>query len=167
VASLSAGSILASADITAQWIAGIKEWDRERTFALTAFGLIYYGGPCKWLYLRYDQFLGPSRPLLTMFIDVYVHTPFVLIPSFYFITGILKGQDIGAILPQLKSEWREAAFGSVLYWTPMQMVCFRYIPQHSRIVYITTASFFHKAWLSWVSNRERERSNTEEKKPSA
>jgi hypothetical protein len=157
VASLTAGGILASADITAQWITGVEKWDSDRTLSLTAFGLIYYGGPCKWLYLRYDQFIGPGRPMLTMFVDVYLHTPFMLIPSFYLITGTLKGQSLSLTASQLRNEWLEASFGSALYWTPMQIVCFNSIPQHSRIAYITSASFFHKAWLSWVSNRARAR----------
>jgi hypothetical protein len=33
--------------------------------------------------------------------------------------------------------------------------CFKYVPQHSRIIFVAMASFVHKGWLSWLSNRKR------------
>ena len=47
--------------------------------------------PAKYLYLAYDRVLGVAPSLRTaglkMFFDVYVHSPFLLVPSFYAITG--------------------------------------------------------------------------------
>mmetsp|Transcript_12094 Transcript_12094/g.23293 ORF Transcript_12094/g.23293 Transcript_12094/m.23293 type:complete len:101 (-) Transcript_12094:187-489(-) len=90
-----------------------------------------------------------------MLIDCYLHTPFLLIPSFYALTGSIKGQTPKEWGRQLRDEWMTASFGSVLYWTPVQIVCFRFVPQHTRIAFVTGMSFFHKAWLSWLSNRKR------------
>jgi hypothetical protein len=133
VASASAGTILFSADVTAQWVSGVERWDTTRTISLTSFGFMYYGGPCKALYLAYDRFIGPGRPLLTMIIDVFVHTPFFLLPSFYFWTGAVKGQELSATYRQFKSEWLEASFGSMLFWAPTMYMGFKHIPQHSRL----------------------------------
>jgi hypothetical protein len=155
VASLSAGSILGGADIAAQRLSGLETWDRERTLALTTFGLIYYGGPMKWFYLRYDQFIGPGRPIFTAFVDVFLQSPFFNMPAFYLITGTIKGQDLSTTVTQFRSEWAEAATGSVLYWAPLQALNFTFVPQHSRVVFAAGCSFFHKMWLSHVSNRER------------
>jgi hypothetical protein len=114
-----------------------------------------------------------------MFFDVYFHTPFFLVPTFYFFTGMIKGpgvpntpfiwpenygqqeeipsvsEQLQKIKTQLSNEWLEASFGSMLFWTPVQFINFTTVPQYARIPFITSCSFFHKSWLSWVSNRER------------
>ena len=56
-------------------------------------------------------------------------------------------------LARLRREWRTASFGSALFWTPLCLVNFWLVPQHSRIVVVAIFSFLHKTWLSWLSNR--------------
>mmetsp|Transcript_20011 Transcript_20011/g.35715 ORF Transcript_20011/g.35715 Transcript_20011/m.35715 type:complete len:204 (+) Transcript_20011:144-755(+) len=153
-ASISAGCILCAADITAQKLSGKSKWDKNRTLSLALFGVFYYGFPCKAIYLKYDRILGGNKPVLTMLIDTYFHTPLILIPSFYAFTGTIKGQDMEEWSNRLWNEWVTASFGSAAYWTPVQILCFRYVPQHSRIAFVACMSFFHKAWLSWLSNRK-------------
>ena len=41
----------------------------------------------------YDRVLGPRMPMVTMFVDVFIHTPIVLIPCFYYLTGAIKGES--------------------------------------------------------------------------
>lgn len=156
VASSTAGFNLFVADVTAQAIVGEpgEAWDSRRTLALTTFGLLYYGGVNKYMYLCFDRFL-PGRPMFTAFIDVWVHGPFIFMPSFYWLTGTVKGQSQSNIWALLQKEWLVASTGSAIYWTPVQMFCFACVPQHSRIPYVTFCSFFQKTWLSWLSNRER------------
>ncbi len=80
----------------------------------------------------YDRFIGPGRPVFTMCIDVFLHTPFVLLPCFYGWTGAVKGQDTSTTIEQFQKEWLEASTGSVLFWAPTMYAGFKYIPQHSR-----------------------------------
>ena len=80
-----------------------------------------------------------------------------MIPSFYLITFCLRGQEVRSTLAQLKREWWEAAFGSVLFWTPIQLCMFYYVPQHCKVAYVAAFSFIHKTWLSWLSNRDATR----------
>ncbi|OQS03822.1 Mitochondrial Carrier (MC) Family [Thraustotheca clavata] len=93
-----------------------KGYDVSRTAGLALFGLVYYGGPCKSLYLYFDKVMGtkptPRTVVLQTFIDCYVHTPIFLIPSFYFITNGVKGKSIEQTTIQLKREWHTASFGS-------------------------------------------------------
>ena len=159
-ASLTAGTILTVSDVTAQRITHDSdehhhEWDPRRTLALATFGFLYYGGPCKYIYLCYDKFIGPGRVILTTFIDCFLHTPFVVVPCFYLTTGTIKGHSLVETATALQRDWVTASFGSVLVWTPAQLICFRWIPQHSRIVWVACISFLHKTWLSWLSNKER------------
>jgi hypothetical protein len=67
-----------------------------------------------------------------MCIDVFVHTPFFLLPCFYGWTGAVKGQDTSTTIEQFQKEWLEASTGSVLFWAPTMYAGFKYIPQHSR-----------------------------------
>lgn len=152
-ASATAASILLSADFVAQSL-NDRPYNLQRTFSLTVFGAVYYGFPCKLLYMTYDRFLGAGNGVAKMVCDVYLHTPLMLVPSFYCITGALKGQGPTQIWSQLKAEWFEASLGSICFWTPAQLICFKLIPQHSRILFVALTSFFHKVWLSHLSNRQ-------------
>ena len=84
---------------------------------------------------------------------MYLHTPLLLIPSFYLITMMARGSTAADTVARLRREWRTASFGSALFWTPLCLVNFWLVPQHSRIVVVAVFSFLHKTWLSWLSNR--------------
>ena len=77
----------------------------------------------------------------------------LLIPSFYLITKLIMGRSVASTLKQLRREWWTASFGSALFWTPLCLYNFLFVPQHSRVVFVAIFSFIHKTWLSWLSNR--------------
>jgi hypothetical protein len=160
VAGLTASCVLSSADATCQAVLQPPidgQYDVRRTAGLALFGFIWYGGPCKSLYLLFDKVLGTvptaRNVVLQTFIDCYIHTPFALVPAFYYITNAVKGKPIDETTEQLKREWLTASFGSAIFWTPAQIVNFWLIPQHSKILYVAWLSFAHKTWLSWLANR--------------
>lgn len=133
-------------------------WDKRRTLGMTTFGLFYYGFPCKLLYMSYERVLGPGVPIVKAVFDSCVHTPFVLIPSFYFVTCTVKGQESHGPkgwIQQLEREWYVASTASAAFWVPAQIICFRFLPLTCRVQYICTLSLFQKAGLSWYSNRTR------------
>lgn len=155
-AAFTAGTILTSADLTSQSLEfsfkGLPfDYEWRRTLSLAAFGFIYYGGPVKALYLMYDKFFRTA--IAKVMFDVCIHTPFMLIPTFYGITCTIKGKSMSETWKQLKEEWVEASLGSLCFWVPTCFLNFTFVPQHSRILVISVMSFFHKTWLSWVSNR--------------
>jgi len=162
VAAATAGGIITVADLTCQ---STVQWDAahgidwQRTTGLALFATWHYGVPAKYLYLMYDRVLGTGPTLRTalskMLVDVYVHSPFLLVPSFYLITGTCKGQSLAESTDQLRREWFTASFGTALFWTPLCTINFRYVPQHSRILTVAAGSFLHKLWMSWLSNRDR------------
>ena len=166
VAGLTASGIISSADVTCQLLFqrdAAKGLDWQRTLSLTAFAAWHYGAPAKYLYLTYDKVLGrtaysaSAAAALKMGFDVYVHSPLLLVPSFYLITGTVKGQTLAQTLAQLRNEWLEASFGTAVFWTPLCYLNFRLVPQHSRILFVSVGSFLHKTWLSHLSNRARHR----------
>ncbi|KAF0694357.1 Aste57867_14768 [Aphanomyces stellatus] len=171
VAGCTASVVLTSADATCQTVLQPpdepKGYDWSRTAGLALFGLVYYGGPCKTLYLYFDKVFGTKPTAKTVaiqtFLDCYIHTPATLIPAFYFITNAVKGKRVDETLVQLRREWFTASFGSIVFWTPVQVVNFWVVPQHSKILFVACFSFLHKTWLSWLSNRHDHDLRTQER----
>lgn len=161
-AASTAAGIIGAADLTCQ--ACLQRDDEhgidwQRTLGLTVFACWHYGVPAKGLYLWYDRFFGVAPTLSTaakkMCFDVYVHSPLLLVPSFYMITGAVKGESTSQISAQLRDEWFTASFGTAIFWTPLCLLNFHFVPQHSRILVVSVGSYLHKTWLSWLSNRQR------------
>ena len=153
------GFILTISDGTAQYLSSQfienYKFDWRRTLALCTFGTFYYGLIARKIYFIYELTLGPGRPILKAFIDCSIHTPFLLLPCFYFMTGIIKGQSVNGIALQLKDEWYTCSTASLAYWVPMMWFNFRYCTPQTRIFFIATMSWIHKSALSWYSNRNR------------
>jgi len=165
-AGLTAFFVLGSADITAQFLErryGSRKggWDARRTLSLVTFGVFYYGGPCKWFYLRYPAFFDRmlpnySRPVKKMaaaFVDLGIVAQIIFFPSFYLITFSIKGETLANVWKRYKTDCVEVTLGTFVYWFPIVTVNFYFVPQHSQILLIVVGSFIHKCWLSWVSNR--------------
>ncbi|EGB02066.1 peroxisomal membrane protein [Aureococcus anophagefferens] len=158
-AAATAGGVMAASDVTCQSLTRDDGVDAGRTLALATFGFFHYGVTAKTLYLWYDRILGKTptvrNAMTKMVLDVYVHTPLLLIPTFYAITCSLRGRSVDETASQLRREWWDASFGSAVFWTPLCLLNFLYVPQHSRIAAISVGSFVHKTWLSWLSNRHK------------
>jgi len=165
-AGLTAFYVMGSADITAQFLerrygGRVGGWNARRTLSVVAFGVFYYGGPCKWFYLRYPAFFDRMMPnrsktirkMAASFVDCGIVTPSLLLPSFYLITLSIKGEPLNIIWERYKTDCLEVTMGTFVYWFPLVTINFAFIPQHSQILLIVVASFIHKSWLSWVSNR--------------
>jgi hypothetical protein len=88
-------------------------------------------------------------------VDVFGNGVFLMVPSFYMTTGILKGETVEGAASQLSTEWVEASTGTCAFWLPTCAVNFALIPPHSRILSITICSSLHKTWLSLLSNASR------------
>jgi len=109
-AGMTAFCVLGSADITAQCLerqygdraGGL---DARRTLSLVTFGVYYYGGPCKWFYLRYPGFFDrmmprsstPVKKMAASFVDCGIVTPSIMLPTFYLITLTIKGESLPKI----------------------------------------------------------------------
>lgn len=158
-----AAVMLTVSDCTAQYLSSRwinnYQFDYRRTASMVVFGMCYYGIVARTIYTCYDLLLGPKNALIKVALDVGPHTWVIFTPLFYYITGIVKGYDINYITNQLKREYLTATFGTTIYWTPIMFVSFRYCTIHTRILWLTCFSFFHKTVLSWYSNRTRVKEN--------
>eukprot|EP00747_Dinoflagellata_sp_TGD_P222603 gnl/TRDRNA2_/TRDRNA2_94307_c0_seq1.p1 gnl/TRDRNA2_/TRDRNA2_94307_c0~~gnl/TRDRNA2_/TRDRNA2_94307_c0_seq1.p1 ORF type:complete len:200 (-),score=24.56 gnl/TRDRNA2_/TRDRNA2_94307_c0_seq1:258-857(-) len=171
VAAATASSIITAADLTCQAVLQPDQdhgVDWVRTVAQGTFAAWHYGGPAKALYFWYDRIFGVLPTMrtaaLSTFFDVYVHSPFLLVPSFYLITGTIKGNNIEQCMLQLQQEWFTASFGTAVFWTPLCLLNFRYVPQHFRILTVAIGTFFFQTWMSWLSNRGRHEQRLSDKR---
>eukprot|EP00403_Amphidinium_massartii_P008940 CAMPEP_0178424068 /NCGR_PEP_ID=MMETSP0689_2-20121128/28019_1 /TAXON_ID=160604 /ORGANISM="Amphidinium massartii, Strain CS-259" /LENGTH=211 /DNA_ID=CAMNT_0020045693 /DNA_START=29 /DNA_END=664 /DNA_ORIENTATION=+ len=153
-ASLSASILLSLGDAGVQWLEGAHQLDTRRTLGMFAFGFLYVGGVQKKVYLLYDRFL-PGRYVVQTVVDCFLHFPFGILPSFYAITGTAKGQSIEQWSRQLQADWRTNVTSALAIWLPASMIGFGVVPQATRIPFVASVSFFHKAWMSHFSNRHR------------
>ena len=158
-AMITGGSILSISDFTAQTVSSRfidnYRFDTQRTLALCLFGTFYYGLVMRKLYFVYETAFGPGRPLFKAMIDCTVHTPFLLLPCFYAMTGAVKGQRPMEIYEQFKAEWWTSSTASIAYWLPVMLFNFRYCTPQTRILFISSTSWVQKTALSWYSNRSR------------
>jgi len=163
---ITGSSILSISDVTVQclssWFTENYRFDARRTLALCAFGAFYYGLPMRKIYFVYESVIGPGRPVFKAVIDCAVHLPFVLLPSFYGITGMVKGQRPLEIYQQLKEEWPTSSAASFVYWLPLMMLNFRYGTPQTRVLFLSCTSWTQKCGLSWYSNRGRARVRAQE-----
>lgn len=166
VAAATAFFVLGGADMMAQFLeckfGGRKSgWDRRRTLSLVCFGVFYYGGPCKFFYMRYPGWMellipkapNPVKKMTSAMIDCGIVTPILLLPTFYLITFKVKGHTFAEAYARYMDDAVEATVGTFLFWFPICSINFAFVPIHSQILVITICSFIHKTWLSWVSNR--------------
>eukprot|EP01084_Bolivina_argentea_P307354 531241_1 len=141
---LMARAILGSADAAAQYLSTIYvdnyKYDVRRTMALSVFGFFYYGFVSRTIYWFYDIYFGPGKALTKTVVESLLHTYSIFIPSFYFITGTVKGYSVSEIKQQLKDEYFASAGGTMTYWLPLMYWNFKYCKLETRIFFVSTFS---------------------------
>jgi hypothetical protein len=161
VAGRSSCFFLVVGDIMAQSLTAPPEaeWDVRRSIAMASWGLLWYGGPQQYFWVRlYPRVIGRGTPklaLTTAFADSVVNQMVAYVPCFYMLTGIIKGQTLAESFEQLKREYWSACLGQASFWAPLQYMNFRYVPIHRQTFVVSIANVVNKTWLSWLSNRQR------------
>eukprot|EP00746_Dinoflagellata_sp_MGD_P150373 gnl/MRDRNA2_/MRDRNA2_82269_c0_seq2.p1 gnl/MRDRNA2_/MRDRNA2_82269_c0~~gnl/MRDRNA2_/MRDRNA2_82269_c0_seq2.p1 ORF type:complete len:224 (-),score=29.34 gnl/MRDRNA2_/MRDRNA2_82269_c0_seq2:502-1173(-) len=160
VAGVSSAGFLVSGDILAQrFTAPHDPWDSRRTLSMATWGLVWYGGPQQFLWIRlYPSLIGRGTSMqaaATSVADCVVNQLFAYVPCFYMLTGAVKGQTPRESLELLRKEYLSACLGQAGFWLPVQYLNFRYVPVHLQTFVVSTMNIINKTWLSWLSNRDR------------
>lgn len=160
VAAMTGGVACFGADVFAQYVTRESKkfsWDQRRSIGMATFGTIWYGGPLKLLYMGYARLFGEGTlraAAMTASFDACIHTPFLLLPNYYLITGLVKGKSLEQIKGELQKDWFEASTGMAFFWLPVCTANFLFVPQHSRVLFLGITNFVNKTFLSWLSNRQ-------------
>ena len=119
------------------------------------WGVVWYGGPQQWLWLRlYPRLIGEGtvlRALAKTFADSTVNVCVALIPCYYLVTGTVRGKSLNDIQTQLKKEYFGACFGMIGFWIPACFLNFFFVPPVFLAYVVSGQLMFINTWLSWFS----------------
>lgn len=158
-----------SADLLVQTAVERKKWawpqserkgngfiDWRRTAAFSVFGLVWMGGAQYGIYSVAFERLFPASRLgqfkstgMKVFVDQFLHVPFLFFPVFYGIDGWIKEKPV---LHHVEQKWRTeikaTLFANWKLWLPAQAIGFSVVSPHLRVPYVAAVSFI---WTSIFS----------------
>lgn len=94
-------ALCAIGDVMCQnMVLDVVEFDYRRCLSMMSFGGIYNGFINLWVYSKYPKVFPkfmkstPARfGIAATLVDNFIHVPIFYTPGFYYITGIVQGQD--------------------------------------------------------------------------
>jgi protein Mpv17 len=90
-----------------------------------------------------------------LFVDQFVHVPFVFFPMFYAIDGWIKSAEplSGYVTQKWKHEINDTMLANWKLWLPAQTIGFGLIPAHLRVPYVAGVSFIWTSIFSMMQGR--------------
>ena len=160
------------ADVCVQhWLEGVdwQQVDARRTLGFAAFGLVYLGGVQSLVYYRLYPALFPkavafagqslrrkladtaglAAVLRQTAFEILVYSPVVYFPSYYVLTGAIKGEHPLQCLAACRANIEEDMADMALFWGPLQGLNFVLLPMHMRI---PTMCLVGVVWLGYLSS---------------
>jgi len=158
---LQASALAGAADLTVQVTCNkpqeIGDLNLQRVISYSMFGLLYAGGFQVVLYRRFDQYFGMGsamrQALVKVAADCPIHAPFIYIPSFYLITGMVQGLGFSGSLTKLRDNYNETMQCYLMLWAVPMFVLFRCVPARYRVLFLASGAFFEKCVYSLMEQR--------------
>ena len=130
-------------------------FDANRALSMVAFSAVYTGAFQAWWIGTLQENVHLADPIA----DAAVKTglcqfgtiPLVYMPTFFLITGAVRGMDLQTAVENAKAQYFRIYFRNVGYWIPVQMVQFFYLPQEWHIPFLCVAGFVWSIILSSVA----------------
>jgi protein Mpv17 len=122
-----------------------RKFDSTRGLSMIAFSAIYTGAFQAWWISTLQANVHMSNQVL----DAAVKTglcqfgtiPLVYMPTFFLVTGAVRGMDLQASFENGKQNYLRIYSRNVLYWIPVQMCQFLYVPQEWQIPFLCAGGF--------------------------
>eukprot|EP00931_Biecheleriopsis_adriatica_P063244 TRINITY_DN38255_c0_g1_i1.p1 TRINITY_DN38255_c0_g1~~TRINITY_DN38255_c0_g1_i1.p1 ORF type:complete len:210 (-),score=40.91 TRINITY_DN38255_c0_g1_i1:44-673(-) len=165
-------------DIMAQkYFEGRQEIDFRRNFVFFTWGLLYLGGVQYFIYVRlFTRHLFPNaarfvaKPwrekladtpgqitvLKQVFLDQFVHHPFVLFPAFYQVKEFIEGGTPAEAFRKFRKNWAEDLKLCWAVWVPAFLVNFSVCPTWMRVPFVAAVSFGFTIALSCLRGAPEE-----------
>jgi hypothetical protein len=135
----------------------IGDLNLRRIISFSMFGLLYSGGFQVVMYRRFDQYFGMGsamrQALAKVAADCLIHAPFIYIPSFYLITGMVQGLGFSGSLTKLRDNYNETLQCYLILWCCPMLFCFRCVTARYRVLFIAGCAFFEKCVYSLIGQR--------------
>lgn len=108
------------------------------------FSTFYSGGFQPNVYRAMDRLFGEDT-VKKLGAEFFAYAPFLYIPSFYIVTGVLQGLGFSGSLERLSDLYRDTYLSYILIWPLPMFVYFRWVPVEYRVAYLSTCGFVEKA----------------------
>lgn len=154
---LSTGLKASLADFAAQATDSDKKkgFNLLRNLTFLLYGGLYQGCAQYFLYnVVFPQLFGtgtdPTSVAKKVFADLLILTPFLCLPSVYFLKAIVFRYSFKEAARKYWTDVKEqkVVFKYWMLWAPVQTLTFGFVPPHLRILFIAGVSFF---WLIILS----------------
>lgn len=158
-----AGSIAAAADLTVQLMAnkskGEKEVDVRRMGSFFAFNFAYVGFLQRLIHRRLDVLFGVQNTLRVIgakvAVDTFLHGPFLYIPSFYLITGMLQGHGLQGSLNRFRAQYADTLKTYLTIWFVPMIIFFRFVPDAHRVLFLSGCGYIEKSVYSLLDQHNQ------------
>mmetsp|Transcript_21647 Transcript_21647/g.51134 ORF Transcript_21647/g.51134 Transcript_21647/m.51134 type:complete len:434 (-) Transcript_21647:115-1416(-) len=134
-------------------------WEARRNTAYVIYGGLFVGLMCHMEYnVLFPAMFGtentPTTFISKVLFDNFISAPFMWLPPAYLIKAVLYDYSLGE---GLEKYWRDIRDEGLLqkYWTiwvPAQTVSFSVVPDHLRVAFMASISFFWFILFSSVSS---------------
>jgi len=130
-----------------------KIWDPYRSLRWASVGACLHGPWFWWSFGRIEAFWGPSRSLGMVlkktFAAQFLPFPVYMIGVFTYL-GVLEGRrDPRDIAENTRRKAIAALCAGLVYWPPVNVVNFMFMPGTLRVPYLACAGGTWGAYLSW------------------
>ena len=135
----------------------------KRNLAYILYGGIFIGALCHYEYdVIFPVLFGTEHSLLTsiqeVVFDNFVTAPLAWLPPAYFIKAVMYDYSMKEGLERYIHDVTENDLLRKYWtvWVPAQSVSFTVVPDHLRVVFMASVSFFWFIWLSTISSSSDE-----------
>jgi len=163
-------ALATAGDLTAQVVGEGRttpaELDLRRTLAFGTFGFGYSGMVIpRWFKFLASQvhcrtthglFAGWSYRQCTVAriaLDMGLQAPLSYMPSFFYSTGLIRGQSVAEATQTMRSKYRETVLNAWAIFTPSQAINFTFMPPPLRVLWANSVAFVWVVGLSLSTNQ--------------
>jgi len=156
---MATGLVLGTAgDMVAQLAIERRDsYDFRRTLAFGLFTSGFAGFVYTPFYRLLDRRFGTASSLRVVAKKVAAEnlffTPFIYFPSFYMITGAIRGDSARDSWSKMKEQYIDANMHAWQMWVVADAVNFALVPLQFRVIFACSAEFVWVSILSIISNR--------------
>lgn len=141
----------------------IQTLDARRNLAFLIYGVLYQGIGQEVIYNHlYPILFGSGTDMTTVFrkviFDLCIQTTFLTLPIAYYSKSVVFGRPFKVAMQQYVDDVKHKGLLTkyFLLWGPVQSLTFSVIPEHFRITFIASVSFFWVIILSSLSSGNRD-----------
>uniref|UniRef100_A0A7S4I711 Uncharacterized protein n=1 Tax=Odontella aurita TaxID=265563 RepID=A0A7S4I711_9STRA len=140
-------------------VAAAIPFEKRRTLAFLLYGGLYQGVAQEFLYNRFLPKLfgsgsSPSAVIGKVLFDMLILTPILCLPVAYVVKSMVYQRPLSDAWNRYSYDVREAGLLKKCWclWGPVQCLTFGIVPEHFRVSFVSSVSFFWLIVLSTISS---------------